>query len=97
MVDIVHLMSAMGQGLSEDKMMEMMNVILKQKIEEGSHEDVSYKTIRRFYNRHPELYTCIAGSIDPQRAEQANPDTRDAFFLKLDAYIKLLHEMGAVS
>ena len=34
--------------------------------------------------------------MDPQRAKQATQSTRDAFFVKLDNYVKMLNEMGKV-
>ena len=44
--------------------------------------------------KYPELRFVQANSLDPLRAKQANEETRDAFFTRLDCFCKLLHRMG---
>ena len=90
-------LSIMGLGIDEDTCLSVVNSILKQRIDEKDFVEVTRGVIRRIIKSRKDLLTLMKGnSIDPKRARQAKVDVRDALFVKIDNFIKMLHSQGKV-
>jgi len=93
------VISAMGYGLGESEITEVVNHLLAQREDTDKREavdtEISAKVLRLMRKRYPDLGKLrTGGSIDIARAEKANEDTRDTMFMKLDEYVYLLCRMG---
>ena len=96
-VETCRFLSRCGLDIDRDTCLEMVNDVLKVRIEEKEFEAVSRGVVNRLIARNKELLGMFSGNaLDQARARQANVDVRDAMFVKLDLYIKFLHAQGKV-
>jgi hypothetical protein len=96
-VQLCRVLANMGQGVSKQEVLLMIDEYLHIEEDDRRRVDCSAKILRGLFERHTDLVKIVAAcSIDPQRAKKANTETRDAVFVKLDCYIKSLHAMGLV-
>ena len=97
LVQICCCLSAIGHGISKRELLNVVNDYQHEKAIDGDYVPASDKYMRGLFKRHKSLVKiCGSSSMDPQRAKQATEETRDAQFVKLDNYIKMLYEAGAV-
>jgi hypothetical protein len=97
-VQMCRILSMCGPGVSADKLLNMTNEYIHHHQDARLIQAATCKTTPGLMGRGKELVKIVqASSLDPKRAEQAREDTRDGMFFKLDAYIKVLHEMGHIS
>ena len=96
LVHFCSLLACCGRGLTEDELLDCVNIIVHENVDRRDRLPATRKIIEGIKKRNPILnaYVQFAASLDPKRAEQANEDTRDAFMTKLQNYIVLLHEVG---
>jgi hypothetical protein len=91
-VELCRVLAAMGQGVTTAELLIFINEYLNDSLDERERHDATQKTARLMLRRHKDLAKIVsAGSLDPKRANQATEETRDSVFVKLDAFIKLLH------
>jgi len=96
-VHLCRLLGSMGYGITRDELHAVINDVTNFDCDDRERVDVSDKVIRGLFSRHDDLLKIVeAASLDPKHAKQANTETRDAMFAKLDSYIQTLHAMGLV-
>jgi len=96
-IQLCHLLGSMGYGITCDELQEIVSNIINFDIDEQEKVEVTDKVVRGLFCHHGDLLKIVqASSLDPKHAKQANTDTRDAMFAKLDSYIHLLHAMELV-
>ena len=90
------LMAASGRGITKYELLELINLVLKEKNESTPFVPATMKTVHGLLKRNTQLSDKVrsASSIDPSRSAQATKETRDSMFTKLNNYIVLLHELG---
>jgi hypothetical protein len=91
------IMCEVGYGISKPELKTLIDDYVNSDAILQEMEDSSDKIIANVLKRNPDLAKFLsAGSLDPQRARQATEQTRQYFFKKMDCFIKLLYEQGAV-
>ena len=90
------LIAASGRGITKNELLELINLVLKEKNESTHFVPATMKTVHGLLKRNKQLSSKVrsASSIDPSRSAQATKETRDSMFTKLNNYIVLLHELG---
>ena len=90
-------LSVMGLGIDEDTCLTVANSILEERIDKKDFVPVTRGVVRRVITNNKELLTLMKGnSIDPKRARQADESVMEALFVKLENYVKILHNQGKV-
>ena len=90
-------LSVMGLGIDEDTCLRVVNGILSMRIDEKNFKPVTRGVVSRLIKANKDLLGLVKGnSIDPKRVRQATKDVRNALFVKLDNYVKMLHSQGKV-
>jgi len=76
-----------------DDMLHFADQLVNKDVDPREHIPISVHVVEGILNRHSHLVKIVAASsLDPKRARQATEETRDAMFMKLNAYIEMLHE-----
>ena len=97
LVDTATMMANMGLGIDPDTCLEIVNSILKKRIEAGVFVPTTIGVVKRIIANNSNLLRLVRGnSIDTKRVRQADKDVRNAMFVKLDNYIKILYLQGKV-
>ena len=96
LVNMAMLMATSGRGMTREELLELMNIIMQERIDKRIYVPATMKSVRSLIKRNKQLRERLrsAGSIDPARAAQATEETRDSMFTKLNNYIILMHELG---
>ena len=90
-------LSTMGLGIDEDTCLRVVNGILQQRVDEKDFLEVTRIVVSRILTKHDELLCLMKGnSIDPKRVRQADVNVRNALFVKLESFIKLLCSQGKI-
>ena len=90
-------LSTMGLGIDEDTCLDIVNCILRQRVDDIYFTEVTKGVVQRIIKSNKKLLTLVKGnSIDPKRVRQADEDVRDALFVRVDSYVKMLHSQGKV-
>jgi len=96
-IQLCCLLGAMGYGITCDELQEIVSNLTNFDVNERESQEVSDKVVRGLFCWHGELLKIVQGSsLDPKHAKQANKETWDGMFTKLDSMIHLLHAMGLV-
>ncbi len=96
-IQLYRLLGSMGYGITHDELQEIVSNVTNFDVDEREKIEVTDKVVRGLFRHHGDLLKIVqASSLDPKRAKQANTDTRDAMFTKLDSYIHMLHAMELV-
>jgi hypothetical protein len=91
------IMCEVGYGISKPELKSLIDDYVDSDSILQEMEASSNKIIDNVLKRNPNLAKFLkAGSLDPKRARQATEKTRRYFFQKMDCFIKLLYEQGAV-
>jgi hypothetical protein len=91
------IMCEVGYGISKPELKSLIDDYVNSDAILQEMEESSNKIIDNVLKRNPGLAKFLrAGSLDPKRARQATEKTRRYFFQKMDCFIKLLYEQGAV-
>ena len=97
LVDTCTLMANMGLGVEPETCLDQVNAILAKQIEQADFVPVTIAVVKRIIANNSNLLRLVRGnSIDTKRVRQADKDVRNAMFVKLDNYIKILHMQGKV-
>ena len=97
LVDTCTMMANMGLGINPDTCLEVVNELIKKRVELGDFKPVTMGVVKRFIANNSNLLRLIRGnSIDTKRVRQADKDVRNAIFVKLDNYIQILFIQGKV-
>ena len=97
-VETCRFLSRCGMGVDRDTCLDLVNEILKTRVEIKEFQDVTRGVVNRLIAKNNDLLDLFSGnSIDASRVRQANVDVRDAMFVKLDNYIKFLYAAGKVT
>ena len=90
-------LSSMGLGIDEDTCLHVVNTILSERIELKKFKPVTRGVVSRIIKANSDLLKLTMGnSINPKRVRQADTDVRNALFVKLENFIKLLHSQGKI-
>ena len=96
-VETCRMLSNMGLGIDEDTCLSVCNAILSERIEEKEFVPVTRGVVRRIILENNELLKLMRGnSIDPKRVRQADDNTLQSTFVKLENYVKILHRQGKI-
>jgi hypothetical protein len=91
------IMCEVGYGISKSELKLLIDDYVDADAILQEMEESSNKIIDNVLRRNPGLAKFLkAGALDPKRARQATEKTRRNFFKKMDCFIKLLYEQGAV-
>jgi hypothetical protein len=91
------IMCEVGYGISKPELKTLIDDYVDSDAILQEMEESSNKIIDNVLKRNPGLAKFLkAGALDPKRARQATEKTRRNYFQKLDCFIKLLYEQGAV-
>jgi hypothetical protein len=91
------IMCEVGYGISKPELKTLIDEYVNADAILQEMEESSSKIIDNVLKRNPGLAKFLkAGALDPKRARQATEKTRRNFFQKMDCFIKLLYEQGAV-
>ena len=91
------IMCEVGYGISKPELKTLIDEYVNADAILQEMEESSMKIIDNVLKRNPGLAKFLkAGALDPKRARQATEKTRRNFFQKMDCFIKLLYEQGAV-
>ena len=88
-----------GHGVEKDELLFCISKIAHFDDGNPSDEDdcVSQSVADNFLKRHEgEVKLRGSSGLDPQRAAQANDEVREAEFVKLDCYVRLLYNLGLI-
>ena len=96
LANIAILMANCGRGICREEVLELLNLSLAEKTDKRLFIPATMKVVTGVMKRNPKLQSTVrsAASLDSARAAQANEETRDSMFTKLDNYVALMHEMG---
>ena len=90
-------LSTMGLGIDEDTCLNVVNAILAERIELKNFMPVTRGVVKQIILENSDLLRLTKGnSIGPKRVRQADSDVRDAMFVKLESFVKLLHGQGKI-
>jgi hypothetical protein len=90
-------MCEVGFGISKHSLKTLIDEYVNADAILQEMEESSTQIIDSVLRRNPGLAKFLkAGALDPKRARQATEKTRRNFFQKMDCFIKLLYEQGAV-
>ena len=90
-------LSTMGIGIDEETCLLVVNSVLSERIESKYFKPVTRGVVSRLIKENSDLLKLTKGnSIDPKRVRQADADVRNALFVKLDNFVRLLHSQGKV-
>ena len=85
-------LSTMGLGIDEDTCLLVVNSILSERIESKYFKPATRGVVSRLIRDNCELLKLTKGnSIDHKRVCQADVDVRNALFVKLDNFVRLLY------
>jgi hypothetical protein len=91
------IMCEVGYGISKPELKILIDDYVDADAILQEMEESSTKIIDNVLKRNPGFAKFLkAGALDPKRARQATEKTRSNFFKKMDCFIKLLYEQGAV-
>ena len=97
MVKTCQMLSNMGIGLDQDTALDVINNILQVRIEDKHFKQATRGVVRRLVAENSTLLNLLKGNaLDPARVRQATEDVRNAMFVRLDNYVKILHDSGKV-
>ena len=90
-------LSTMGLGIDEDTCLRFVNGIIQERVDKKDFLEVTRIVVSRILKTNDELLCLMKGnSIDPKRFRQADVDVRNALFVKLENFIKLLYNQGKI-
>jgi len=96
-VQFCTVLGSMGYGITCEELHSFVDSIVNQNVDNREHVKISKHVIDSLLARHKEKVKIVsAASLDPKRARQANSDTRDAMFYKLNSYIQMLYSSGKI-
>ena len=86
----------MGIGINTETLLDAVNNILKRRIEEKDFVPVNIGVVNRIMAKNKTICKLKGNSIDPKRVRQANVDVRNAMFVWLESFVKLLYIQGKI-
>ena len=94
--NLAMLMAGCGRGIGMDEVLNLTNIVIKEKTDDRTYVPATMKTVYGLISRNSKLRNTVrsAASLDPARAKQANEQTRDCMFMKLYNYVILMHELN---
>ena len=96
-VETCRFLSVCGMGIDRNTCLDLVNEVLKARIDAKDFEPVTRGVVTRLILRNKDLLGLFSGNaLDPARVRQENVDVKDAMFVRLDNYIKYLHACGKV-
>ena len=94
--NLAMLMASCGRGIGLEEVLNLLNIVIKEKTDNRTYIPATIKTVRGLIQRNDKLRKTVrsAASLDPARARQASKQTRDCMFTKLYNYVLLMHELN---
>ena len=89
-------MACMGMGIDTETCLDLVNHILKKRIEGRDFVPVARGVVNIIIANNKTLRKLKGNLIDPKRVRQANTDVRIAMFVRLENYVKLLYRQGKI-
>ena len=96
LVETCTFMACIGMGIDSETMLDAVNLIIKKRIEDRDFVPVTRGVVDRIVASNKALRKLRGNSIDPKRVRQATTDVRNAMFVRLESFIKLLYSQGKV-
>ena len=96
LIETCKFMACMGMGIDSETMLDAVNFILKKRIEDQDFVPVRIGVVNQIVANNKTLRKLRGNSIDPKRVRQANTDVRNAMFVRLENFVKLLHSQGKI-
>ena len=91
------VLGSMGYGITHEELDSFADSIVNQNIDYCEHVKISKHVIDSLLVQHKEKVKIVsAASLDPKHACQANSNTQDAMFYKLNSYIQMLYSLGKI-
>ena len=82
----------MGLGIDEDTWLTVSNCVLPEHVDKKYFVPMARAVVKWLIKNNEELLTLMKGnSIDPKHIQQEDEYSMEVFFVKLDNYVKILH------
>ena len=87
-------LAVIGRPVTKPSLLDATTGVVTSDTDERKTTPPTMKTVDGVIRRNPELLKVVSASpVEPERADQANKETHEAFFKRLDNFCYLLYRL----